>query len=116
MLNKVCVLTVKVSNLQEAVQFYTNVLDFTVSKYYGDCIVSLVHNEVPVVLEESETVENGNNVLLGILSKDIEQDFNNLKSKGAKVLFDEPKPCPPGRYFIIEDPSGNQIEIIEFSN
>ncbi|KAA0545264.1 VOC family protein [Bacillus sp. BGMRC 2118] len=116
MLNKVCVLTVKVANLQEGVEFYTNVLDFEVSKYYGEKLVSLVHHEVPIVLEEVENVQTGNNVLMGILSKDIEQDFNNMKSKGVKVLSDEPMPCPPGRYFIIEDSSGNQIEIVEFSN
>ncbi|MBM6618961.1 VOC family protein [Bacillus suaedaesalsae] len=116
MLNKVCVLTVKVVNLQEAVEFYTTVLDFKVSKYYGEKIVSLVHEEVPIVLEEVETTNSGNNVLIGILSNDIQLDFNAMKSKGVKVLFDEPKPCPPGSYYIIEDPSGNQIEIVEFSN
>ncbi|MFE8700024.1 VOC family protein [Cytobacillus sp. FJAT-54145] len=117
MLNKVCVLTIKVRDLKESLEFYTNVLDFKVSKQYGEKIVSLVHNEVPIVLEEVETVGVGRNqVLLGILSEDIEKDFRQLKDKGVKVIFDEPMPCPPGRYFIIEDPNGNQLEIVEFSN
>jgi lactoylglutathione lyase len=116
MLNKVCVLTIKVENLQAAIEFYTNVLDFKVSKYYGEKIVSLQHEEVPIVLEEAECelVGNRQGVLLGLLSTDIEQDYSDLKAKGVKVLFDEPKPCPPGRYFVIEDPSGNEIELVQF--
>jgi catechol 2,3-dioxygenase-like lactoylglutathione lyase family enzyme len=119
MLNKVCVLTVRVDDLKAATDFYTNVLDFKVSKHYGDKIVSLVHNEVPIVLEETNGDDNSGTkqgVLLGILSEDLNSDFIQLKSRGAKILFDEPKPCPPGRFIIIEDPSGNQIEIVEFSN
>ena len=53
MLNQICVIMIKVRDLKSAVNFYTEVLDFKVSKHYGDKIVSLVHNDVPVVLEES---------------------------------------------------------------
>ncbi|MGV3466373.1 MAG: VOC family protein [Heyndrickxia sp.] len=118
MLNKVCVLSVKVEDVQKAIEFYTEVLDVKVSKHYGDKIVTLVHEEISIVLEQEGTNLAGKdqNVLLGILSEDIDGDFNRLKLKGVNILFDEPKPCPPGRYFVIEDPSGNQIEIIEFSN
>ncbi|PWW25501.1 hypothetical protein DFO73_113100 [Cytobacillus oceanisediminis] len=38
--------------------------------------------------------------------------LNKVCVLSIKVLFDEPQPCPPGRYFVIEDPSGNQIEIV----
>ncbi len=118
MLNKVCVLTVRVPNLKESVDFYSNVLGFKVSKYYGEKIVSLQHDEIPIVLEESEEAIHNprQNVLLGVLSKDLDKDTDHFKSKGVKMLFDEAKPCPPGRYNIIEDPAGNQIEIVEFSN
>jgi lactoylglutathione lyase len=112
------VLTIKVDNLDAAIEFYTKVLDFEVSKRYGEKIVSLVHNHVPIVLEESDipSTNQGQSVLLGILSENLDDDLSRLKSKGAKILFDEPKPCPPGRFTIIEDPSGNQIELVEFSN
>ncbi|WP_083270595.1 VOC family protein [Bacillus marinisedimentorum] len=118
MLNKVCVLTVNVNDMKKALKFYTEVLDFAVSKRYGDKIISLVHNELPIVLEEKgpESTGRRQSVLPGILSADIDRDFELLKSKGAVIIFDEPKPCPPGRYFVIEDPSGNQIEVVEFSD
>ncbi|KAF0824779.1 VOC family protein [Cytobacillus firmus] len=116
MLNQLCVITIKVTDLKSAVNFYTEVLDFKVPKHYEDKIVSLVHNDVPVVLEESADEKTGSNVLPGILSKNIESDFSKMREAGVKMLFENPQPCPPGRYFIIEDPSGNQIEIVEFSN
>ncbi|QED46241.1 VOC family protein [Cytobacillus dafuensis] len=118
MLNKVCVLTIRVPNLQESVDFYSNILGFKVSKYYGAKIVSLEHDEIPIVLEESEDAYQNpkQNVLLGLISADLDKDISHLKSKGVKILFDEARPCPPGRYNIIEDPAGNQIEVVEFSN
>ncbi|WP_170169044.1 VOC family protein [Mesobacillus subterraneus] len=118
MLNKVCVLTIKVNNMVTALDFYTKVLDFEVSRHYGENIVSLVHNEVPIVLEKGEHVNSGGTqrVLMGILSKNLDEDITRLRDRGAKILFEESKPCPPGRYNIIEDPSGNKIELVEFSN
>ncbi|MES1043341.1 hypothetical protein FOA22_02290 [Heyndrickxia oleronia] len=54
-------------------------------------------------------------VLPGIISKNLDEDIKYLKAKQVKLIFDEPRPCPPGRYTIIEDPTGNQLELIEFS-
>jgi lactoylglutathione lyase len=118
MLNSVCVITVKVKNMEEAIDFYTNVLGFKVSKQYGEKIVSLVHDHIPIVLEETEHVESGSqqNVLFGLQSDDLDKDMEYLHSKEVTFLFDEPKPCPPGRYTVIVDTSGNQIELLEFSN
>ncbi|MFO1446388.1 VOC family protein [Bacillus sp. Bva_UNVM-123] len=118
MLNKVCVLTIRVPNLEEAIDFYSNVLRFKVSKYYGANIASLQHGDIPIVLEKSEGVyqKPQQNVLLGVISTDLDKDTVYFKEKGVTVLFNEARPCPPGRYNIIEDPAGNQIEIVEFTN
>ncbi|WLR57225.1 VOC family protein [Mesobacillus subterraneus] len=118
MLNKVCVITIKVGDMEKALEFYTKVLDFEVSKHYGENIVSLVHNEIPIVLEKSDEdiTSSSQKVLLGILSEDIDKDVEILRVKGVKILFDESRPCPPGRYNVIEDPFGNQLELVEFSN
>ncbi|WP_226674739.1 VOC family protein [Mesobacillus jeotgali] len=118
MLNKVCVLTIKVGDMEKALEFYTKVLDFEVSKHYGENIVSLVHNEIPIVLEKSdeEITSASQKVLLGILSENLDEDVTRLSDRGAEILFDESRPCPPGRYNMIEDPFGNQLELVEFSN
>lgn len=116
MLNNVCVITIKVSSMKEALAFYTEILDFKVSKEYGPKIVSLQHEIIPIVLEEEPLHSENNNVLLAIQSNDIYRDFHQFKEKDVPILFEEPKPCPPGLYFVIKDPSGNQIEILQFTN
>ncbi|MFS0674781.1 VOC family protein [Ornithinibacillus sp. 179-J 7C1 HS] len=116
MLNQVCVLTVKVNDMAKGVEFYTEILDFNVGKKYGDNIMSLEHNGVPFILEKSDDTNpsTSSNVLLAIQSSNIQGDFKRLQDKGVTMIFDEPKPCPPGYYFVIEDYSRNQIEIVEF--
>ncbi len=102
--------------MKEALAFYTEILDFKVSKEYGPKIVSLQHENIPIVLEEEPLHSENNNVLLAIQSNDIYRDFHQFKEKGVPLLLEEPKPCPPGLYFVIKDPSGNQIEILQFTN
>ena len=116
MLNQVCVLTIKVNDMEKGVQFYTEKLDFKVSKKYGENIISLEHNGLPLILEKAESNKGpaSSNVLLAIQSSNIQEDFRKLQEKGINVISDEPMPCPPGYYFIIEDNSGNQLEIVEF--
>ncbi|PLR87089.1 VOC family protein [Bacillus sp. V33-4] len=118
MLNQIGVLTIRVHNLKEAITFYTEALGFEVATHYGEKLVSLKHEGLPLVLEETEGIQanSQNNVLPGLIAKNLDEEIEVLKSKGVKILFEEPKPCPPGRYTIIEDPSGNQIELVEFKN
>lgn len=117
MLNQVAVLSIQVHNMNEALEFYTNVLGFEVSKKYGETIVTLKQEAFTIVLELAENVhkEPRQNVLPGIISENLDQDLAMLKDKGVQIIFDEPRPCPPGRYSIIKDPTGNLIEMIEFS-
>lgn len=118
MLNQVCVLTIKVNDLEKAVEFYTKILDFNVEKRYGDTIIQLTHHGLPFILEKGDatTPPSSSNVLLAIQSSNIQEDFHQLREKGVKLLFHEPQPCPPGYFFIIEDYSGNQLEIVQFVN
>lgn len=117
LLNQICVITIKVDNMEECIEFYTKVLDFEINKKYGENIVSLKHEDLPVILEKKGPHDQGigSGVVFALESNNIDKDFTRLKNQGVKVLFDEPKPCPPGRYFVFTDPSGNQVEVLEFS-
>ncbi|MFD2637944.1 VOC family protein [Piscibacillus salipiscarius] len=114
MLNQVCVMTIRVKDLEKSVYFYTEVLGFEVDQYYGDTIVSLKHSNIPIVLEEHHDLESGNNVVLAIQSENLEKDMSDLQSREVPFLLDV-EPCPPGRYTIFKDPDGNHIELLEFS-
>ncbi|MFD2044280.1 hypothetical protein ACFSTA_10340 [Ornithinibacillus salinisoli] len=69
--------------------FYTKQLDFSVSKVYGDNIISLEHNGIPLVLEKIEKTNtpSPSNVVLGIQSENIHDDFTRLKAKQVKILL-----------------------------
>ncbi|PLR76894.1 hypothetical protein CU633_13390 [Bacillus sp. V3-13] len=53
MLNQIGVLTIRVNNLKEAITFYTEALGFEVARHYGEKLVSLKHDGLPLVLEET---------------------------------------------------------------
>lgn len=118
-MSQVCVIGIYVPNLKEAISFYTEVLGFEVNKQYGPKIVTLVHGELPIVLEESDkasykTESNTSGVVLGLLTEDIEQTVKFLKEHSVDFIIDEPTDCPPGKYIVFRDPFGNILEYLQF--
>jgi lactoylglutathione lyase len=118
-MSQVCVISIYVSNLQEAIEFYTNVLGFKVNKQYGPKIVTLIHGELPIVLEESEasTTYISNypaGVVLALKTDDINQTVNMLKASKVDFIIEEPANCPPGKYISFRDPFGNVLEYLQF--
>ncbi|MEH7438215.1 VOC family protein [Neobacillus drentensis] len=121
MSNQVCVIGIYVPDISKAIDFYTNTLGFEIYKQYGPKIVSLVHGELPIVLEENENaIYNQDNkisgVALGLRSEDIFKTVQLLKEKDVTFIVDEPTDCPPGKYVSFRDPFGNVLEYIQFTN
>ncbi|AZU60745.1 VOC family protein [Neobacillus mesonae] len=121
MSSQVCVISINVPNLNEAIDFYTHTLGFEVNKQYGPKIVSLVHGELPIVLEENENAaynhdEKITGVALGLRTEDIYETVKFLKQKEVNFIVDEPTNCPPGKYISFRDPFGNIFEYIQFEN
>jgi lactoylglutathione lyase len=119
MMSQVCVISIYVSNLQEAIHFYTTVLGFEVNKQYGPKIVTLVHGDLPIVLEESEEILNNSvgsasGVVLGLETADIYQTVRMLKEHNVDFIVDEPTDCPPGKFISFRDPFGNIFEYLQF--
>lgn len=118
-MSQVCVISIYVPNLQEAVDFYTKVLNFEVNKQYGPKIVSLVNGDLPLVLEESEQVSCKNDrhpsgIVLALKTDDIEQTLEQLKASNVDFLVGVPTDCPPGKFISFRDPFGNVIEYLQF--
>lgn len=115
-MTQVCVISIHVPNMQEAIQFYTTVLGFEVNKEYGPKIVTLVHGGIPIVLEESEsaTSEGASGVVLTLKTDDIFETVTALKEHDVEFILEEPTPCPPGKYISFRDPFGNVWEYLEF--
>ncbi|WP_252501776.1 VOC family protein [Sporosarcina sp. Marseille-Q4943] len=116
-MTQVCVISIHVPNMKEAIQFYTEVLGFEVNKEYGPKIITLVHGELPIVLEESEHAArnaSSSGVVLTLKSDDIHQSLEVLKEHDVELIIAEPADCPPGKYISFKDPFGNVWEYLQF--
>ena len=119
MMSQVCVISIYVPDIQEAIHFYTTVLGFEVNKQYGPKIVTLVHGDLPIVLEESEiSLDNSDlntsGVVLGLKTTDIYQTARLLKEHNVDFIVEEPSDCPPGKFISFRDPFGNILEYLQF--
>lgn len=116
--NQICVVSIYVPNLQQAVEFYTNTLNFEVNKYYGEKIVSLENGNLPFILEEKQgelsTGVKPFGVVLALQTQNIEETLAHLKSKNVQFIVDAPTNCPPGKFISFTDPFGNIIEYLQF--
>jgi lactoylglutathione lyase len=118
-MSQVCVIGIYVPDIQKAIHFYTSVLGFEVNKQYGPKIVTLVHGDLPIVLEESEKSSYNVNsttsgVVLGLKTEDIEHTVKTLKEHEVDFIVDQPTDCPPGKFISFRDPFGNVLEYLQF--
>lgn len=116
---QVCVISINVTDMTMAQQFYCEKLGFEVSKQYDETLVSLKHEGVALLLykveESANTVyEKNAQIVIGIETKDIIRTMQEYREKGISFIYDSPKPCPPGCYTAFYDPFGNVIELLEF--
>lgn len=117
-MTQVCVISIYVPDMKEAVEFYTGVLGFEVNKEYGSKIVTLVHGELPIVLEEMENTgydKASSGVVLTLKSDDIHRSLATLKEHDVELIIGEPTDCPPGKYISFRDPFGNVWEYLQFN-
>lgn len=119
MKSEVCVISIYVPNLKKAIDFYTNILGFKLSKQYNPKLASLVHGELPIILEENDNAtynQDISGVVLGLRTEDIYEKVKFLKAREVNFVIDEPTDCPPGKYISFRDPFGNILEYLQFEN
>ena len=119
MVNKICVISIYVPNLKQAIDFYTNTLGFELNKQYGPTIASLVHEDLPIILEENTNTtynqdHHATRVVLGLQTDNIYETVNRLKEKDVNFIIAEPTDCPAGKYISFTDPFGNILEYLQF--
>ena len=97
MANQVCVISIYVPDLNKAIDFYTNTLGFELDKQYGPRIATLVHGELPIVLEENHHAADhqepkNTGIVLGLRTENINETVKFLKEKEVNFIIDEPTP------------------------
>ena len=117
----VSVIGIYVDDIKDAVKFYCDQLGFKIQNQYDDgCIVMLENDGPTLILEQVEQkaerkVPGSSQIVICIATNDISTKSKELKELGVEFLFDKPKPFTAGKYMIMNDPAGNIVELLEFT-
>lgn len=116
---RVCVVTIYVSDMDQAVDFYCNKLGFEIHERFGDDLLQLAHDGIPLILTRVERSSQNDypnvaQTVVSLDSSDLKATLSDLKSKGVDVIYDTPREFPGGIFSAIRDPFGNVFELLEF--
>ena len=112
-----------VKDVDAAVEFYTSLLDFSVAEQYGPAMAIVIRGDLRLWLAgprasasrpmpDGRQPEPGGWARIVIETDDIESTAAALRDAGAAFRNDIIS-GPGGRQVIVEDPSGNPIEIFQ---
>ena len=107
--------TIIVKNMEESVEFYSDVMGFKINSEYdlgstGRITLMQGNGDAMVELIESSSYPVGF-WSVGISVDDMEAAMAKYKKGGAKILG-EPKPITGGSCAFIEDPNGIRLAIV----
>ena len=113
---------INVTNLEEAIAWYTEVLGFKLSKehYYPPQAVDLIQKGgIRLLLykvQKATEIDYPNQAQSLIIFRtfDLEQMVKELTEKGVEFLYSEVKEFPAGIFIAFKDPFGNVHEIVQF--
>ena len=113
---KVRYATIIVQDMEESIQFYTEVMGFEIDSQHEPVpgvVITLMKSEGDAMIEliKSPTDEIGL-YSVGMDIEDLNATVKELKSKGAKITK-EPVPISVGSLAFCEDPNGVKIALIQ---
>ncbi|MCB0658565.1 MAG: VOC family protein [Saprospiraceae bacterium] len=102
--------TVMVSNLDRAIQFYTESLGLTLKNRYGAHWADIEGPGIVIGLHPTKSeVIKGNNLQIGIRVSDLEAEMSRLRTIGVKFNSTEDQV----RLVHFQDPDGNILYLIQ---
>jgi len=117
---RVYLVQINVTDMDKAIDWYTNVLGFELSKQhnYYPIAVDLVHEGPRLILHKAEKPASIDyphvaQTLICIQTEDIEASLKNLKNEGVELIHEKPLEFPMGMYAAFRDPFGNVHELVE---
>lgn len=124
MLLEIAMNQINVTDLNEAIKWYTEVLGFEVSKdhYYPPRAVDLVQKgnirlllyqvEKPAILDYPNQAQS----IIIFKTNNLMETMDEFKAKGVDFIYDEPVAFPAGLFNAFKDPFGNVHEIVQLSS
>lgn len=116
----VAAISVYVDDMDRAIAFYQDVLGFTVKSRPVPFIAELEHDGPALVLCQSERstkfdYSKSAGTVIGLASGDVVARAAELRKKNVELVVPEPQEFPGGRFIAVRDPSGNVVELLEFT-
>lgn len=118
---RVCLIQINVTDMDQAMDFYCNKLDFQIlSKKDYPNVLELVQQGLRMVLvkvSKSARIDYPNiaQTLIAIQIDDLAATLQDLKRKGVDLVYDTPQKFPEGFYSALRDPFGNVHELIQYT-
>jgi predicted enzyme related to lactoylglutathione lyase len=114
----VCVQTIYVPKLQEALRFYTDALGYEVKATYGPCIVQLKTGSVPLLLQDTEPGEQPSTptTVLAFQTEDIQASMRSVDDAGGELLHSSPQKWSVGVFVRFKDTAGVLHELLQSEN
>ena len=114
---EICVIGVYVSDLQKARAFYCEKLGFEIVGRHADCILQLRGNGITFIVEEIQGDFPAQPCLtIGVRADDVAEEMARLSDHGVKFFQETPQPFAAGMFAACQDPDGNLIELLEFTD
>ncbi len=112
----VCVQAIYVSNLEEALRFYTSALGYEVKATYGPCIAQLKTGATTLILQQIEADAHPSvpTTVLCFQTEDIHDSMRRVVDAGGELLHAEPQRCPVGVFVMFRDRAGVLHELLQF--
>jgi catechol 2,3-dioxygenase-like lactoylglutathione lyase family enzyme len=110
-----------VADIDKAVQFYRDLLGFSVEMHQSGKFASLRREDLNLFLnapgagsagKAGGDPKPGGWARFMVITKDLNQMISELKSKGARFRGEIAEGA--GRQILVEDPSGNVVELFEY--
>lgn len=114
--------TITVQNLDESIQFYTNIIGLTVtSRFFAGPSVEIAflkdtRTEAPILellqnsAEEAEVISG--NPTLGFEIESFDESFQAIRKNGIAIIG-ETSETPKFKWFTIQDPNGMYISLFQ---
>jgi len=118
-MSKVCAISVYVKDLAEGTKFYSDVLGLKRKKVMPYLV--LLDNEgadfVLCQAEESTAIDYPNQaaVVLGFQTENLAESVSAFRAKGVNFIHSSAQDFPGGKFVGFRDPSGNVLELLEFT-
>lgn len=117
---KFCWCTITVSNMEESLKFYQEIVGLSISRRFmsgpvgeivflgdGETKVELIYNEA------NKSVNVGHDISLGFEVNSVDEMIKFVKEKGLELESGPFQPNPHVKFFFVKDPNGVRIQFVE---